>query len=96
MMETIGDFISQKEQIAKIEAKLKSQRVMLHKARKAKDKAKQGNGRTVSVLIKLVMDGKLDLSITEIANLCFITRETVMQAKYKVEAKYKIKLKVKV
>ena len=81
MSETIAEYYDNKQKISDLEKKLASQIAMKHKAMKSRDKAYEGKIRTVNVLLKLCFSGRIDLTIDEIAEVCFITKKSVIEAR---------------
>ena len=81
-MDSIAEFISQKEQIANLESKLKKSYDSTSYWRKQHSKLKDSKPstkqiKTLNVLIRLKDDGRLNMTDEEIANECFVDIKTV-------------------
>jgi len=79
MPETIGDHFSQQDEINRLKKKLESTRVNEYKAKKSRDVLKAKRVKTLEVVIKLCKTGRCDLTNQEIADLCFVTKKTVIE-----------------
>ncbi|GAJ08987.1 unnamed protein product [marine sediment metagenome] len=87
-METIADYFSKDDKIAKLEKRISDYRLKVQVQRSQKDKAiimrdaeKAKRIRTCNVLINLVSSGKLLLTTKEIADLCFVSEKSVREAR---------------
>lgn len=80
-MDTIADFISQKDRIAKLEMTIQTQTSLKNKAIKSRDKERSKVVKMVEMLICVCKSGKCSLTNQEIADLCFVTLKSVIDAR---------------
>lgn len=87
-MDTIADFYSKEDEIKSLVSRITSYRLKVQVQRTQKDKAiisrdkeKKKRIRTCDVLLKLKADGLLRITDKEIAKRCFISEQSVRQAK---------------
>ena len=81
MPETISDYFTQQQRIKDLQKQVEVQRTLKYKAIASRDKARESSGKTVNVLLRLCNAGKLELTNQEIADICFITKRSVIDAR---------------
>ena len=77
-MESIADFYSKDQQISDWKVKYDIQLRLKKKAIAARDREKESNASTVSILINLQKSGRCDLTNQEIADVCFVSKRNVL------------------
>lgn len=77
MSSELDEYFSQQDYIEKLKKQVASQRAMKHKANQRRDELIERKVRTIKVLLKLCISGRIDLSNKEIAEVCFVETNSV-------------------
>ena len=80
-MDSIADWISDKDRIVELEKKLASQVTMKHNANKSRDKLIADKVNVKRLLINLKLKGVLFMSDKEVADTIFYTEKSIVETR---------------
>jgi len=80
-MDSIADWISDKDRIVELEKKLASQVTMKHNANKSRDKLIADKVNVKRLLINLKLKGVLFMSDKEVADTIFCTEKSIVETR---------------
>lgn len=84
--EDLSNYFSQKNEINDLKKRLAYQVAQKHKAFKSRDKMTKEKDSIVNILCKLFVNGKLDMTIDDIAKECFRSKRGIVSAIKRVKA----------